>query len=50
MRKWGITSSLFDRYYLRRGDAATQMALTEPEESPEFRRKRRFSEIKAWLA
>ena len=50
MRKWGITSSLFDRYYLCRGDAATQMALTEPEESPEFRRKRRFSEIKAWLA
>lgn len=50
MRKWGITSSLFDRYYLRRGETATQMVLTEPNESSEFRRKRRFSEIKAWLA
>jgi GT2 family glycosyltransferase len=50
MRKWGITSSLFDRYYLRRGETATQMVLTEPDESPEFLRKRRFSKIKAWLA
>lgn len=50
MRKWGMTSSLFDRYYLRRGQTATQMVLTEPDEIPEFRRKRRLSKIKAWLA
>ena len=50
MRKWGMTSSLFDRYYLRRGQTARQLALTEPEETPELRRKRRFSKIKAWLA
>ena len=50
MRKWGMTSSLFDRYYLRRGQTALQTALPEPEESAEFRRKRRFSKLKAWLA
>ena len=50
MRKWGMTSSLFDRFYLRRGQPASQRWLTEPEESMEFRRKRLFSRIKAWLA
>lgn len=50
MRKWGMTSSLFDRYYLRRGQAALQMALPEPEETAEFLRKRRLSKLKAWLA
>lgn len=50
MRKWGMTSSLFDRYYLRRGQTATQLALTEPDDSPEFRRKHRLSKFKAWLA
>lgn len=50
MRKWGITSSLFDRYYLRRGQAATQMALPEPLDTPEFRRKHRISKFKAWFA
>jgi GT2 family glycosyltransferase len=50
MRKWGMTSSLFDRFYLRRGQVATQLGLTEPEESLGFRRKRFFSRIKAWLA
>jgi GT2 family glycosyltransferase len=50
MRKWGMTSSLFDRYYLRRGQTATQLALTEPDDSPEFRRKHRISKFKAWLA
>ncbi len=50
MRKWGITSSLFDRYYLRRGEPALQLELTEPEDSPQFRRKLRLARIKAWLA
>ena len=50
MRKWRITSSLFDLYYLRRGQTATSMVLNEPDDTPEFRRKRRFSRIKAWLA
>jgi GT2 family glycosyltransferase len=50
MRKWGMTSSLFDRYYLRRGEVATRMALAEPDDSAEFRRKLRLSKFKAWLA
>lgn len=50
MRKWGMTSSLFDRYYLRRGQPATQLVLPEPEPTAEFRRKSRLGKIKAWLA
>ena len=50
MRKWGMTSSLFDRFYLRRGQVASQLTLAEPQENTEFRRKRFFSKIKAWLA
>lgn len=50
MRKWGITSSLFDRYYLRRGEVALQMNLPEPDNTSEFRRKHRISKFKAWLA
>jgi GT2 family glycosyltransferase len=50
MRKWGITSSLFDRYYLRRGEVAVQMTLSEPYDTAEFRRKQRTSKLKSWLA
>ena len=50
MRKFGMTSSLFDRYYLRHGQPVTALALTPPPETPEFRRKRRFSAIKSWFA
>lgn len=50
MRKWGMTSSLFDRYYLRRGEPAVHLVLGDPDQTPEFRRKRRISKIKAWLA
>ena len=50
MRKWGMTSSLFDRYYLRRGEVAIQMVLPEPSQTSEFRRKLRLSKVKAWLA
>lgn len=50
MRKWGMTSSLFDRYYLRRGEPATQLVLPEPELTPEFLRKRRVSKLKSSMA
>lgn len=50
MRKWGLTSSLFDRYYLRRGEPTSVIELDEPKDTPEFRRKLRISRIKAWLA
>ena len=50
MRKWGITPSLFDRYYLRRGVVATQTSLPEPDRSSEFHRKLRISKLKAWFA
>lgn len=50
MRKWGITSSLFDRYYLRRGEIATRIGLLEPDDTAEFRRKSRISRLKVWLA
>lgn len=50
MRKWGTTSSLFDRFYLRRGQVAIGMTLSEPENTSEFRRKQRASKLKCWLA
>lgn len=50
MRKWGVTSSLFDRFYLRRGEVAAEMTLAEPRDTAEFRRKQRFSKLKSWLA
>ena len=50
MRKWNMTSSLFDRYYLRRGQPAVTMALPEPESNPEFSGALRRSRIKAWFA
>ena len=50
MRKWGVTPSLFDRYYLRRGEVAEELGLHEPDDSPEFRKSQRVSKLKAWLA
>jgi hypothetical protein len=50
MRKWGITSSLFDHYYLRRGLTAAETVLKNPDDTLEFRRKLRLSKFKAWLA
>jgi GT2 family glycosyltransferase len=49
MHKWGMTPSLFDRYYLRRGQPVANMVLSEPEITLEFWRKLRFSKFKAWL-
>jgi GT2 family glycosyltransferase len=49
MRKWGMTSSLFDHYYLRRGQIAAGDVLSEPEQTREFQRKHRLSKLKAWF-
>jgi glycosyltransferase involved in cell wall biosynthesis len=50
MRKWGITSSLFDRYYLRRGVPAETQVLPEPSATPGFAKALRWSRFKSWLA
>ena len=50
MRKWGMTSSLFDQYYLRRGQSVVSQALPNPESNAEFRKKRRLSAIKVWFS
>lgn len=50
LHKWGLRQSVFDRYYLRRGQVATGITLNEPEDTRELRwqkirstLKRRFS-------
>ncbi len=52
MRKWAMTSSVFDRYYLRRGETAQGLELSDPEinASPKFRRALKWSRFKARLA
>lgn len=35
LNKWGMRQSVFDRYYLRRGQPATTLAVTEPEDTRE---------------
>jgi hypothetical protein len=50
LRKWGMSSSLFDRFYLRRGQLATSTELSTPEQTSAFLRERWKSNIKAWLA
>lgn len=37
LRKWGITQSVFDRYYLRRGKPVTSLVLPEPEQTGKLR-------------
>lgn len=37
LNKWSIRQSVFDRYYLRRGQTAAGAALPEPEDTPGFR-------------
>lgn len=37
LNKWGMRQSVFDRYYLRRGQVATGLTLEEPEDTREFR-------------
>lgn len=51
IRKWGMTPSLFDRFYVRRGELASAvLPLAEPTDASDFLRARRLSRIKAWLA
>ncbi len=37
LNKWGIRQSVFDRYYLRRGQTAAGVVLPEPEDTSELR-------------
>lgn len=37
LNKWGMRQSVFDRYYLRRGQPAKGLKLDEPEDTLEFR-------------
>jgi GT2 family glycosyltransferase len=48
--KWGMRQSVFDRYYLRRGDEAASLQLAEPEETRELRWQLLRSSLKRRLA
>ena len=37
LHKWGMRQSVFDRFYLRRGQVADRLTLAEPEDTPELR-------------
>ncbi len=50
LRKWRMTPSLFDRFYLRRGATGGLSPLEDPAQQPGFARARRWSRLKAWLA
>ena len=49
LNKWGMRQSVFDRYYLRRGQPATTLALTEPEDTRELRWQMLRSRLKRAL-
>lgn len=49
LNKWGMRQSVFDRYYLRRGQAAQGLQLSEPEDNSELRWQLRRSRIKRAL-
>lgn len=49
LNKWGMRQSVFDRYYLRRGQAAQGLRLSEPEDSSELRWQLRRSRLKRAL-
>ena len=50
LHKWNLRQSVFDRYYLRRGQVATTLALTEPEDTREFRWQLLRSDLKRRLS
>ncbi len=50
LHKWGIRQSVFDRYYLRRGQPAANLNLPEPEDSFGFRRELLRSKLKRRLS
>ncbi|MFA6061436.1 MAG: glycosyltransferase [Gallionella sp.] len=50
LHKWGLRQSVFDRYYLRRGQIATELKLEEPEYTRELRWQLLRSRIKRALS
>lgn len=50
LHKWGIRQSMFDRYYLRRGEPVQSVRLPEPENSRDFRWQRLRNGLKRRLA
>lgn len=49
LNKWGMTQSTFDRFYLRRGQAAATLLLTEPDDTSALRWALRKSTLKKIL-
>jgi len=49
LNKWGMRQSVFDRYYLRRGEVATGLKLDEPQDTRELRWQLLRSRIKRAL-
>ena len=50
LHKWGMRQSVFDRYYLRRGQVSTEMKLAEPEDTRDFRWQLLRSRLKRALS
>ena len=50
LMKWGMRQSVFDRYYLRRGQPAQGLTLSEPEDTRELRWQLLRSRIKRALS
>ena len=50
LHKWGMRQSVFDHYYLRRGDLANSAVLPEPEDTREFRWQMLRSSLKRRLS
>ena len=50
LHKWGLRQSVFDRYFLRRGQPALGLALNEPDDTREFRWQMLRSRIKRALS
>lgn len=50
LHKWGIRQSVFDHYYLRRGQTAKDIKLPEPEDTREFRWQVLRSDLKRRLS
>jgi len=50
LHKWGIRQSMFDRYYLRRGQPVLNLRLPDPEDTRDFRRQLFRSNLKRRLS
>lgn len=50
LHKWGMRQSVFDRYFLRRGQPATRLNLNEPDDTREFRWQMLRSRLKRALS